>query len=46
MKMKRNTRYRIRGMIIRTISFFFKLIMLVFFLFPFYWMITTAFKTY
>lgn len=46
MKMSRNTHYRIRRRIIRTVSFFFKLVMLVFFLFPFYWMITTAFKSY
>ena len=44
--MKRNTRYRLGAFVIRTISTLFKLVMAVFFLFPFYWMITTAFKTY
>ena len=44
--MKRNTRYRLGAFVIRTISMLFKLVMAVFFLFPFYWMITTAFKTY
>lgn len=32
--------------ILKAVSFLFKAFMLVFFLFPFYWMITTAFKTY
>lgn len=46
MKINRNTYYRIRRLAVRTVSFCFKLLMLVFFLFPFYWMITTAFKSY
>ena len=44
--MKRNTRYRLGTLLSRGISAAFKLMMAVFFLFPFYWMITTAFKTY
>lgn len=44
--MNRNTRYRAMALFTRAASLLFKLAMAVFFLFPFYWMITTAFKTY
>lgn len=38
--------YKWQKYVTRTVSLIFKLMMAVFFLFPFYWMITTAFKTY
>lgn len=44
--MKRQRLYRIESYARQAVSLVFKLAMLVFFLFPFYWMITTAFKTY
>lgn len=42
----RNTAYRLRRHVADAVSLVFKLGMAVFFLFPFYWMITTALKTY
>lgn len=42
----RNTAYRLRRHATGAVSLIFKLGMAVFFLFPFYWMITTALKTY
>lgn len=45
--MKRlSTMYRVRRIVVRTISTAFKLLMLLFFLFPFYWLITSSFKQY
>jgi len=41
-----NRFYTLRRHVGRSISFVFKIFMLVIFLFPFYWMIMTAFKTY
>ena len=35
-----------RAAVLKAFSFVFKAVMAVFFLFPFYWMVTTAFKTY
>ena len=46
MKRKKNGYYRIRAAVLKPLSFVFKAVMAVFFLFPFYWMVTTAFKTY
>ena len=46
MKRKKNGYYRIRAAVLKAFSFVFKAVMAVFFLFPFYWMVTTAFKTY
>lgn len=44
--MKKGTYYKIRRITLNTVSFLFKCLMLVFFLFPFYWMISTSFKDY
>lgn len=38
--------YKVRRYAGKSISFVFKMFMLILFLFPFYWMITTAFKDY
>ncbi len=38
--------YKVRRCVGKSISFVFKVFMLILFLFPFYWMITTAFKNY
>lgn len=43
---KRLGYYKIRRRGLAVLSFVFKLGMLVFFIFPFYWMFTTAFKSY
>ena len=40
------TGFKLRRLAVSGISFTFKLFMLVLFLFPFYWMIVTSFKTY
>lgn len=42
----KNSLYRLRRYAVGTVSLIFKLGMAVFFLFPFYWMITTSLKTY
>lgn len=44
--MNKKTYYKGRKCVLGALSLAFKLLMLVFFLFPFFWMITTAFKTY
>lgn len=44
--MKKHTYYKVRKYVLKLLSLAFKLCMLVFFLFPFYWMITTSFKSY
>lgn len=46
MKGKRNGYYRVRRICTGAVSLIFKAAMAVFFLFPFYWMITTSFKSY
>ena len=46
MKLTSSRLYRLRRRALGLLSLLFKLLMVVFFLFPFYWMITTAFKTY
>ncbi len=46
MKLTSPRAYRLRRRVLGVLSFLFKAAMVVFFLFPFYWMITTAFKTY
>ena len=38
--------YRLQRRVLGLVSLLFKVAMVIFFLFPFYWMITTAFKTY
>ena len=43
---RRTISYRLQKKINNIISVLFKLLMAVFFLFPFFWMITTSFKTY
>lgn len=43
---RRNTGYRLRRYAVGAVSLIFKLAMVVFFLFPFYWMITTSLKNY
>ena len=46
MKLHAPRTYRLRRRALGLVSLLFKVAMVIFFLFPFYWMITTAFKTY
>ena len=46
MKLHAPRTYRLRRRAMGLVSLLFKVAMVIFFLFPFYWMITTAFKTY